>query len=189
MPSMPPPSTFVYPFSLGRGSGSTKVRSSSIPSWIYGAAFRLSSTSLTGKFTRSIFSTNSSSSQERFTFSTEAIWTLGASTGFISPELFSSSEPKAISVSEGFILSQSTSRRACKPTKLSNSKVFMPGKIIRTASKDSILRPREKETAQFFNQQFYVTGICHCPAFPVPVEDRVVFQMDQAASQNQGLLS
>jgi hypothetical protein len=38
------------------------------------------------------------------------------------------------------------------------------------------------------NQPFYAIGLHDCRAVSLPVEDRIIFQMDQAASPDQGVL-
>ena len=67
-------------------------------------------------------------------------------------------------------------------------RLLCPERLSRTAPKNSLLRPREKETAHFLNQQFYAAFVFDYRTVSLPLEDRTVFQMDQTASPPQGIL-
>jgi len=51
-----------------------------------------------------------------------------------------------------------------------------------------LLRCREQQNIRVSDQQFYPSGNYHCRALSLPLAGGAVFQMDQAASQNQSLL-
>ncbi len=68
-----------------------------------------------------------------------------------------------------------------QPDQIIKLRGFMLEKIIPSGSEGFVTSPREKETIRFLNQQFPITGIRHCRAFSVPVEDRIILQRDQTA--------
>ena len=59
---------------------------------------------------------------------------------------------------------------------------------ILTQPSDPLLRRRKEEKANFPNQPFYAARFHHCRALSLPLEDLIIFQMDQTASPDQGLL-
>jgi hypothetical protein len=58
----------------------------------------------------------------------------------------------------------------------------------RKIATDSLFRYHPKQTPGFLNQQLYAPRIDHRPTLSVPEADRIILQMDQAASSNQSLL-
>ena len=66
--------------------------------------------------------------------------------------------------------------------------LLCPQRLSRPAPPDPVLRCRKEKTPDFPNQPLYAAWLHDCGALSLPVEDRIIFQMDQAASPNQGIL-
>jgi len=66
--------------------------------------------------------------------------------------------------------------------------LLCPEGIPRKASPDPVLRQGQQQASGLPDQQLIPAGTDHCRTVSLPMADKAVLQVDQAASQNQGIL-
>jgi len=69
-----------------------------------------------------------------------------------------------------------------------SSGILRSERLSRKIATDSLLRCAEQQTVRVFNQQFFTASFDDYRTLSLPLADRIIFQMDQAAPSDKSLL-